>query len=103
MAMTEWTQLAEGDLERIYEWIAEREGRRITAKLVVRRLRDHCDEYASIFASGSTIGTARPDLGAGARTLTHQRWVIVFRPIDAGIEVLRVVDGSRDFDRMFHE
>jgi plasmid stabilization system protein ParE len=47
------------------------------------------------------IGTARPDLGELHRIFTHKRWVIIFRPIAGGIEVLRVLDGSRDYPRLF--
>jgi len=37
------------------------------------------------------------------RVFTHKRWVVVFRPIDNGIEVMRILDGSRDFSRIFGE
>lgn len=71
------------------------------AKKVLRELRRECDEYAAVFGSGSVIGTARPDLGRYVRTFAYKRWVILFRPIRGGIEVLRVVDGSRDYPRLF--
>ena len=31
------------------------------------------------------------------RTFLHKRYIIVYRPLDDGIEVMRVLDGSRDF------
>jgi plasmid stabilization system protein ParE len=34
---------------------------------------------------------------------THKRWVIIFRPAPDGIEIMRVLDGSRDFPRLFSE
>jgi plasmid stabilization system protein ParE len=103
MAAAVWTPVAEDDLERIYEWIAHRDGRRRTAKDAIRALRARCEEYAMAFASGSVIGTARPTFGKGYRVFTHQRWVVVFRPAVDGIEVMRVVDGSRDYSRLFRE
>ncbi|MEX2315742.1 MAG: hypothetical protein WD669_01230 [Pirellulales bacterium] len=40
-------------------------------------------------------------LGESHRVFAHKRWVVVFRPIEGGIEVLRVLDGSREFTRLF--
>ena len=96
-----WAPIAEEDVEAIYKWIAHRDGRRQTAKKITAEIRQKCDEYADAFAAGSVIGSARPDLGEGHRVFTHKRWVVVFRPIEDGIEVLRVLDGSRDFPRLF--
>jgi toxin ParE1/3/4 len=103
MPQVAWSTVAESDVEEIYEWIARRDGRRQTAKKVARELRQRCEGLGQIVASGSLIGTARPDLGDGYRLFTHQRWVIVFRPADEGIEIMRVLDGSRDYPRLFHE
>jgi toxin ParE1/3/4 len=96
-----WAPIAEQELEAIYEWIAHRDGRTQTAKKIAAEIRQKCDEYANAFASGSSLGTDRPDLGQSLRVFTHKRWVIVFRSIDDGIEVMRVLDGSRDFSRLF--
>jgi toxin ParE1/3/4 len=101
MSEASWTAESERDLEDIYAHIAFEHGRRQIAKSIVRRMREVCDEYASAFAAGHVMGTARSDLGESFRVFTHKRWVVVFRPIDGGIEVLRVIDGSRDFGRLF--
>jgi plasmid stabilization system protein ParE len=84
-----------------YDYIARRDRRPSTADKVVTELTQACQSYADAFAAGSSLGTARPDLGEGHRVFTHKRWVVVLRPISGGIEVLRVVDGSRDFMRLF--
>jgi plasmid stabilization system protein ParE len=101
MPTAHWTHAAEADVEAIYEWIARRDGRRSTAKKNVRELRQQCDEYAEAFAAGSVIGTARPDLGDSHRLFAYKRWVIIFRPMAGGIEVLRLLEGSRDYPRLF--
>jgi plasmid stabilization system protein ParE len=87
------------DIDEIYDYIARRDQRPLTADNVVRKLQEACQFYADSIASGFMIGTARSDLGEAYRIFTHKRWVILFRPIHDGIEVLRVVDGSRDFTR----
>jgi plasmid stabilization system protein ParE len=52
-------------------------------------------------AAGSVLDNSRPDLGDSHRVLSHQFWVTIFRPIAGGIEVLRVLDGSRDYPKLF--
>jgi toxin ParE1/3/4 len=99
--LASWTNAAELDLESIYAYIAFEHGRRSVAKNIIRGLRESCDEYSAAFASGHVLGTARSDLGESYRVFAYKRWVIVFRPIEGGIEVLRVVDGSRDYGRLF--
>jgi len=101
MSYAQWTRGAETDAEDIYWWIAIRDGRTLAAKKILCEVRQKCDEYSEAFAAGSVLGTPRPDWGESYRVFTHERWVIVFRPLDDGIEVLRVLDGSRDVARIF--
>jgi plasmid stabilization system protein ParE len=101
MSRAQWTSSAKADLRDTYLWIARHDNRRDTARNVIRGLRQQCDQYAIAFANGSVLGTSRNDLGELVRVFTYKRWVIVFRAISNGIEVLRVVDGSRDFTRIF--
>ena len=101
MPVLAWSGLARQDVDDIYDYIGERDGRPATADKFARLLLEVCESYAAAFAAGSIIGTARSDLGESYREFTHKRWVIVFRPIQGGIEILRVVDGSRDYVRLF--
>jgi len=101
MASLVWTSPAKQDVDDIYDFIARRDRRPETAEKVVRELVLHCESYAEAFAAGNSIGTLRPSLGENVWVFTHKRWVIGFRPIQDGIEVLRVVDGARDFSRLF--
>ncbi len=101
MASLVWTSPAKRDVDGIYDFIARRDRRPETAEKVVRELVFHCENYAKVFAAGNVIGTLRSDLGENIWVFTHQRWVVVYRSIEGGIEVLRVVDGSRDFSRLF--
>jgi plasmid stabilization system protein ParE len=103
MSRAEWTLPAKVDLREIYLWIARHEFRREIARKNIRELRKQCDEYADAFAAGHVLGTSRADLGDAVRVFTYKRWVVVFRPLDDGITVLRVLDGSRDFTRIFSE
>ena len=53
------------------------------------------------YADQPEMGTARPDLGSSYRVFHHKRWVVIYRPIQSGIEILRVVDGARDYPSLF--
>ncbi|MCA9099553.1 MAG: type II toxin-antitoxin system RelE/ParE family toxin [Planctomycetales bacterium] len=50
-----------------------------------------------MYAANQLAGEARPDIGDNVRVFSFERWVVFFRPIDEGIEVLSVVDGARDY------
>jgi plasmid stabilization system protein ParE len=40
-------------------------------------------------------------LGEDVRIFTHGRYVVVYRPLDDGIDMLRVFRGEQDFPRLF--
>jgi toxin ParE1/3/4 len=47
------------------------------------------------------LGPARPELGADIRTLPLGNYLIVYRPIHGGIELVRFLHGSRNLRRLF--
>jgi plasmid stabilization system protein ParE len=63
---------------------------------MIDELVDTCEQLAAL-STTSQLGTAAPDLGTGIRLFTSRRWVIIFRYIDDGILVLRIVDGKQDY------
>lgn len=97
MAAALWTPEAQSDLEEIVYYIAIEGDRPLTGERIAREIRDTCDQYAE----QPLLGEARPGLGEECRILVVKRWVIIYRPFLDGIAVLRVVDGSRDFDKLF--
>jgi toxin ParE1/3/4 len=97
MSIADWSDVAREDLKEIGRYIGRQQIRPSTAVKIMRELRAHCDDLALAPHSG----TARPDLGDHIRVTSYKRWVIVFRPVAEGIAVLRIVDGSRDWTRLF--
>ena len=91
------TPEARGDIKEIARYLAHEQHRRRAAERFVQEL----DREFQLYATQPRIGTARPDLGEQYRSFTHQRWVVIYRPLDDGILILRVVDGSRDFADIF--
>jgi plasmid stabilization system protein ParE len=92
-----WSSIAERDLEEIVYYIAVVDGRPHVAEQIACEIREHCERYAG----HPLVGEEEPRLGGNCRRFTHKRWVIFYRVEKAGIGVLRVVDGARDFDRLF--
>ena len=91
------TPTAQRDLDEIFDYIAVQSCRPATAEKIIREIGEKC----RLYASQPHIGTARPDLGEGLRVFAHKRYVIIYRPLEDGIEVLRVVDGARDYPSLF--
>jgi len=81
---------ADDDLEEIYAWIArddpaaaERHIRRLVAAALGLR---HYPER----------GTARPEIGEGARSLVVVRYLILYRICENFVEIVRFIHGARD-------
>jgi plasmid stabilization system protein ParE len=97
MRNADWSEVAREDLKEIGRYIGRTQYRPSIAAKVMREIRNHCD----FLSQSHDLGTARPDLGDDIRVTNWKRWVIVFRPATNGIDVLRVVDGSRDWAKLF--
>lgn len=82
---------AEVDLIGIADFIARDKPE--AARRWVQRIRETCDTLAT----QPEIGELRSGFGvAGCRSFSVGNYVIFFRPLESGIEVARVVHGSRD-------
>ena len=94
---------AETDLLSIYLYIGREKRSPTAAERLLRAIEEKCFEYAG----QPLMGTSRPDLGQGIRvfpcgTKSNQReWVVVYRPIDDGIEIVRVFRGKQDYPNLF--
>jgi toxin ParE1/3/4 len=46
-------------------------------------------------------GRERPEIAAGLRSFPIGKYVLFYRPIHDGVEIVRVLHGSRDIDSIF--
>jgi toxin ParE1/3/4 len=97
MPVAIWNDQARQDLRSIGLYVGRKEDRPAVAARIMREIREMCDHYAR----HPLTGTSREEFGDGCRVFSHKRWVILFRPIDQGIEVLRIFDGSQDYESLF--
>ena len=97
MSHAVWTPFAESELEDIVYYIAVEDGRPAIAERIAHEIRDRADYVAGL----SSVWQKHPGLPFEWYYSTHKRWLIVFQKHASGIEVLRVIDASRDFTRLF--
>ncbi|MEX2317927.1 MAG: type II toxin-antitoxin system RelE/ParE family toxin [Pirellulales bacterium] len=97
MSKAVWTPVAEAELDEVLYYIAIRAKRPATGESNYFEIRRLADEYARQGAPRHT----HPDAPEGWHYFRHKRWLIFYRPHPEGIEIMRVIDGSRDLPRQF--
>ncbi len=86
---------AVGDILEIFDYIAE------DSFVEADRWVDRLDEKLALWATQPMMGRARDELATGIRSLAFGRYVVFFEPLPDGIDVVRVLHGSRDIDASF--
>jgi toxin ParE1/3/4 len=84
------TPAAEGDLIDIWVTIAL-ENRRAADQLY-----QELDDRFSQLATFPESGPLRPDIADDLRSLTCRNYLILYRKVSKGVEIVRVVHGARD-------
>jgi toxin ParE1/3/4 len=62
---------------------------------------DEIEAKFHLLAKSPEIGTSRPDLMENLRSFPIKKYVIFYRPIKNGVEIVRVLHGGRDIARLF--
>jgi toxin ParE1/3/4 len=88
---------AAADLVEIWAYIAEDSPDHADAFLA------RIDTEFRVLARKPKIGRPRPELSSALRSLPVGRYVIFYVPRTGGIEVVRVLNGSRDLESLFEE
>jgi toxin ParE1/3/4 len=86
---------ARTDLDEIWHYVA------LDNVAAADKLIDTIAEKCSFLASSPETGKKRPDLRADLRSFSVGNYVIYFHRISGGIEIVRVLHGSRDTKRFF--
>nr|RNJ69438.1 MAG: type II toxin-antitoxin system RelE/ParE family toxin [Leptolyngbya sp. IPPAS B-1204] len=87
--------LAETDLDEIWDYIAEDSPER--AANFLRKLYTKMQ----ILVASPNIGRKRDELAPGLRSFPYGNYVIFYVPTENGIDVVRVLQGSRDVEQVF--
>ncbi len=95
MAIIVKRPLAEFDLDSIFDFIAEDNVDK--AEEVLRLI----DNKLSLLADSPKMGRLRQELEPELRSFPIGRYMIFYRPILGGIEVVRVLHSSQDIQSLF--
>ncbi len=95
MTTVERTPQAEEDLIEVWQYIARDDDKAATAHL--RRL----DETCVRLAEQPGMGRARPEIRSDLRSFPVGKYVILYRVVDDGVLIVRVVHGARDLSNLF--
>ncbi|MGP1385022.1 MAG: type II toxin-antitoxin system RelE/ParE family toxin [Thainema sp.] len=89
--------LASQDLNEIADYFAANSLE--AGEKFFRAFNRKCQQLVAFPSSGKSYATIRPEL----RGLSLDGYIIFYRILDDGIEILRVVSGRRDFPSLFEE
>lgn len=87
---------AKSDLAEIWDYIAN--DSEAHADIFVEKI----DEKFKTLAAQPYTGRRRNELGEGLRSFPVGRYVIFYRPLEDGVEIIRVLHDTRDLDAVFH-
>lgn len=91
------SQLSEVDVLEIWLYLAEQSASRDVADRAI----DGFEATIAMLADQPGMGTARDELLKGMRSFPSGSYLIFYMPLSNGIEVLRIIHGSRNLWREF--
>jgi toxin ParE1/3/4 len=84
------TRQSELDLIEIWRFILQ------DSPEAADRVLSDIDDKCRLLSERPHIGRARTELGLEIRSFPYRRYLILYRIIDEGVEIIRVVHGARD-------
>jgi toxin ParE1/3/4 len=86
---------AKSDLVEIWDYIADDSEARADTFI------ETVDQKFNALVGRPNMGRHRDELADGLRSFPVGRYVVFYRPIPKGIEIVRVLHGARDLDAIF--
>lgn len=86
---------ADRDLHELWAYIARENVR------AADRLMEALEERFVLLGEYPGAGRERPEFGQHVRSFPVGNYIVVYRPISIGVEILRIIRGSRDLDAQF--
>jgi toxin ParE1/3/4 len=90
-----FTRQARKDLLDIWLYLAPR-----TSETLADRVYDRIEESCRQLGRQPQLGPARPEIADDARVLIIERWLALYRLVEDGAQVVRIIDGSRDLAKL---
>ena len=61
---------------------------------------DRIEARCTQLAAFPELGPERSDIAADARMLVIERWIALYRLVEQGVQIVRIIDGARDVSRL---
>lgn len=91
------TKEAKQDLRSIWSYIAE------DNPSAADRTLDTLNDKIRLLADNPLLGPARPDIAPDLRYLVSDNYLILYRAISDGVDVVRVLHGARNLAALFKD
>ncbi len=92
MSQVRQSALARADLIQIWVDIA------LDNQAAADRVYDRLEARVKILERFPEAGMARPDIAKDARVLVESPYLILYRLVSEGVQIVRVLHGARDID-----
>jgi toxin ParE1/3/4 len=70
------------------------------SEAAVDHVLDRIEEACRRLTRHPELGPARPEIAVEARSLVIQRWLALHRVTSHGAQIVRIIDGARDLERV---
>ncbi len=80
---------AREDLLEIWEWVAHEN------PVIADRVYEWIEARCGSLRERPRLGRPRPEIGEGARSLVIERWIALYRIVEDGVQLVRIVDRAR--------
>jgi toxin ParE1/3/4 len=90
-----YTRRAREDLLDLWLYVARR-----NSETVADRIYDRIEESCLLLRDHPELGPARSEIAEDARALVVERWLALYRLVEDGVQVVRIIDGSRDLAKI---
>jgi len=94
VAQLRYSHAARQDLIDIWGFIGQNSP--ATADRVIDRVMEACQSLERF----PGLGRARPEISVDARSLSVERWLVLYRQDQGKVHILRILDAARDLDRV---
>jgi toxin ParE1/3/4 len=95
MSRLRFSRRAQHDLDAIADYIEQRDA------AAAERWVDLIEARCRLLADQPRLGRRRDDLRQNLRSLAVGNYLIFYRPIRGGVEIVRVLHGKRDLAALF--
>ena len=94
MARVVYSDIAKADLREIWDYVSDDSP--FQADRLIERFRSKLEHLAK----WNTLGRPRPEIARNCRSYPFGKYCFFFRPIDDGIEIIRVIHSARDLNQI---